>query len=290
MKSMTGYGRSECSIGNTKVSIEIKSINSKQLDLNLKIPAFFREKETEIRSLAARYLERGKIDIFMTIDTGNTLSQVSINKDLFKQYYQEIKSIADEMQLPVTEDLLPLILKMPEVSSVSAFSPEENQWGILVSAMEDALKLLDKSRETEGNALYEDFEKRISLIQEKSAQLETFEKERIEIIRQKITGTLQQWQENQTIDPNRFEQELIYYLERIDFTEEKIRLRKHCRYFLDTMKENLSNGRKLGFITQEIGREINTLGSKANHAIIQKLVVEMKDELEKIKEQLLNIL
>ena len=293
IKSMTGYGKAMAEIGDRKLNIEVKSLNSKQLDLALKLPSMFRDKEVEVRNLISQKLERGKVDMFISTEFTGEISGVSINLELAKKYHNELKVLQLELKEDCPEGLLSLIIKMPDVIQSAKDEPNENDWLLVRAGIENALALVEEFRSGEGKILGEDLRKRIELILQYVLEVEPFEQQRINDIREKMIRDFANYKADfngSAPDQNRFEQEMIYYLERLDITEEKIRLKKHCEYFLDTMDEVASQGKKLGFITQEIGREINTLGSKANQADIQKLVVQMKDELEKIKEQLMNIL
>lgn len=285
---MTGFGKAIKEIAGKKITVEIRSINSKQFDLNLRLPSSYREKESDIRKEILSTLERGKIDFLLFFEAAEATKKVTLDKAAAKAYYTEIKSLADELKLDPT-DILATLLKMPDVISAEREEPNENEWNGVKSAIGEAVAATDKFRIAEGKELEKDFKMRIGKIMELLEKIAACEGERMETIKMRITNNLAEVIPPEKTDKNRFEQELIYYLEKIDITEEKLRLKTHCDYFLTTMKED-SAGRKLGFITQEIGREINTIGSKANHAEIQRLVVQMKDELEKIKEQLLNIL
>jgi len=293
IRSMTGYGKAVAESGSRKFNIELKSLNSKQLDLALKLPGVLREKEAEIRNLISQKLERGKVDLFIGTESGMETAVISINHDLAKKYHEELKALQNELNEENPEGLLPIIIKMPDVIQSAKEELLEDDWLIVRAGIEQAIALMDEFRRGEGNILGDDLKKRIGLILSYLDGVEPFEKQRMTDIREKMIRDFANYKSDfngSAPDQNRFEQEMIYYLERLDITEEKIRLKKHCDYFLDTMEEGISQGKKLGFITQEIGREINTLGSKANQADMQKLVVQMKDELEKIKEQLMNIL
>lgn len=285
---MTGFGKATKENAGKKITVEIRSINSKQFDLNLRMPSNYREKESDIRKEILSTLERGKIDFLLFTEAAAPLKKISLDKEVAKAYYLEIKSLADELNLD-QKDILSSLLKLPEVISAEREDPDENEWGQIKAAFSEALTAADNFRITEGKELEKDFSMRIEKILELLEKIAACEGERMQTIKARISNNLAEVVPPDKTDKNRFEQELIYYLEKIDITEEKLRLKTHCDYFITTMKEN-SAGRKLGFITQEIGREINTVGSKANHAEIQRLVVQMKDELEKIKEQLLNIL
>jgi uncharacterized protein (TIGR00255 family) len=293
IRSMTGYGKAVAEFGDRKLTIEIKSLNSKQLDLAMKLPAMFREKELEVRNLISQKLERGKVDLFINTEITGGNAGISINHELARKYHSELKALLHEMKEDCPGGLLPLIIKMPDVLQSGREEMNENDWLLVRTGIEHAISLTEEFRAREGMVLDEDLRKRIALILNYLDETRPYEQKRIQDIRDKMIRDFSSYKgdfNGSAPDQNRFEQELIYYLERLDITEEKIRLQKHCDYFIETLDEHLSQGKKLGFITQEIGREINTLGSKANQADIQKLVVGMKDELEKIKEQLMNIL
>ncbi|MEI6124520.1 MAG: YicC/YloC family endoribonuclease [Bacteroidota bacterium] len=290
MKSMTGYGKAVCSLPDKKITIEIKSVNSKQLDINLRLPSVYREKEADIRNMASKILERGKVDIFVAIESMAANNNFSINKELAQKYFNDLKQLAEAIQLPLPNDMLSVVMRMPDVMKTQSEELDDEEWKQIMPALEQALANTDSFRKNEGEVLRRDMLQRVTLIEKNIPKIEAMEKQRLATIRQRILTNITAFVEQEKIDMNRFEQELIYYIEKIDFTEEKVRLQKHCSYFIDIIKEDAAHGRKLGFITQEIGREINTLGSKANDAAIQKMVIEMKDELEKIKEQLLNVL
>jgi uncharacterized protein (TIGR00255 family) len=294
IKSMTGYGKAVAEIPGRKYTFEVRSLNSKQSDVNLKIPGTLREKEIEIRNILLQRLERGKIDLFISTEATGEILNYSVNKELAKKYYTELKNLQVEFGEEELAGLLPLVLKMPEVIQSGEEEPGENEWGTIRSGISSAIEKLDAFRIHEGKILEEDLRFRTGLILTHLESIEPFEKDRITGLREKMARDFENFGKSNGLtvspDKNRFEEELIYYLEKMDITEEKVRLKKHCDYFLVTMDEPVSQGKKLGFITQEMGREINTLGSKAYDANIQKIVVQMKDELEKIKEQLGNIL
>lgn len=291
IKSMTGYGRGECSTADRKITVEIKSLNSKQLDLSARIPSMYREKEYEIRSSVAKAISRGKVDLFVGYENlqAGAVRSGSINVELFANYYNQIKTVAAEVGYDTAGDsLLSTILRMPDVLQTETVTVSEEEFAALLRAADEAIANITAFRVQEGAVLMADLLARVSTIEGLMNRVVPFEGERIETVRARIAENLEKVKVN--IDNNRFEQEIIYYLEKFDITEEKVRLKQHCDYFRTVAKETEGVGRKLGFIAQEMGREINTMGSKANHVEIQKLVVEMKDELEKIKEQLLNIL
>lgn len=283
--SMTGYGKATKMLPNKKITVEIKSLNSKTLDLNVRLPQFIREHEMTIRTLLSDSLMRGKIDLSIYVENESEVTNHQINVPVVKNYMQQINQL-DEA-IPSLE-LIKLALKFPETLKTERETLEEEDWGIVKEVLEEALQQIETFRVNEGDVLAKDFTLRINNIQQLLQSVEVFESERKTTLQNRLKTALEQLAVE--VDLNRFEQELIYYLEKLDITEEKVRLSNHLDYFLETMKDNNGNGRKLGFILQEIGREINTLGSKANHAGIQKSVVLMKDELEKIKEQCLNVL
>ena len=293
IKSMTGYGKAVLDITGRKLTIEIKTLNSKQLDLNLKIPGYFRDKEWEVRGLLTQRFERGKIDFFIGTEVTGEMLSYSINRSLAKKYHEELKTLASELQETSTEELLSIVLKMPDVMQTSRDELSDHDWVSIAAAIDDAMAQTDNFRINEGQVLDEDMKGRVNGILQLLEAIEPYEKRRIIDLRERLLRDFSKYKgdfNGSAPDQNRFEQELIYYLEKLDITEEKVRLLKHCHYFLETLTEAVSQGKKLGFVTQEMGREINTIGSKANDAEIQKIVVQMKDELEKIKEQLGNIL
>lgn len=292
VKSMTGFGKTTVETGNKRIVIEIKSLNSKQFDLSLRMPNLFKEKEMEIRSMVKEQLDRGKMEMNISYDStleGN--KDVSVNDSIVIKYFNQMMEVSEHLGFePDKNELLQTIMRFPDVLQVKAEELEENEWTILREGIKKALDEIDRFRIQEGKALIKDIVHRIELIQQLADQVPQFEVKRVEIIRQKLQEKISEWTDIKHIDQNRLEQELIYYLEKLDITEEKVRLANHCKYFIETAEKEDAPGRKLGFIAQEIGREINTMGSKANEHDIQKLVVRMKDELEKIKEQSLNIL
>lgn len=287
---MTGYGKAESELNGKKATVEIKTINSKQFDFLVRLPVIYKEKEIEIRTFLMNHLERGKIELVITTDSTADNENFSINTGLAKKYYQEISSLAKELGLEPGPDILQTILRLPEIMKTDERTVEESEWNFIFEAIKSAIQKCNESRRIEGEHLESDIKNRITTIANLLQQIEPWENVRIEKIRAKFRKDLASFLEDHAVDENRYEQEIIYYLEKIDITEEKVRLKKHCHYFIETMAEQDSNGKKLNFISQEIGREINTIGSKANYSDIQKLVVQMKDELEKVKEQLFNIL
>lgn len=289
VRSMTGYGKSTAILPGKTITIEIKSLNSKQFDLNLRLPSLLRERESDFRSLLSKSIERGKVDLSVSIDYTGAEIPTAINRPLALAYYNELKSLALETG-ETNSDLLSIVMKMPDITRQLREETSEKEWIEIFNSMNAAIAQFEEFRKHEGALLENDFKSRIKIIHELLEKIEPFEAERNRLFREKLRAGVAEFIENNTLDANRFEQEIIYYLEKLDITEEKVRLLKHCNYFDETLKEKDANGRKLSFITQEIGREINTIGSKANDASMQKLVVQMKDELEKIKEQLANIL
>jgi len=291
---MTGFGKATASPGGRTITIEIRTLNSKQLDINTRIPAIYRDKEAEIRNEISQVLERGKIDFMVTVDNDSDTSEFSLNRPLAKRIYSEISQLADELGITPGNEVISSILKMPDVLKAGRETPDETEWALVKTAIKEALELTDAFRMAEGELLGNDMSTRIRKILDLLVTIEPMESARIGNLRDRFQRNQEEFLEKTTrvdkFDENRFEQEIFWYLEKLDITEEKLRLRKHCDYFTDTLRSSESNGRKLGFITQEIGREINTLGSKAYDAGIQMIVVQMKDELEKIKEQVSNVL
>ncbi|MDD3668445.1 MAG: YicC family protein [Bacteroidales bacterium] len=288
IKSMTGYGKASANYNNKTLTIEIKTLNSKQIDLNLKLNASYRNKEIEIRNKIANILERGKVDCYVIKEFVDEAPNLNINTALFVSYYKQFEALADLVNAP-KEHLLHYIFQIPEINSCANKEIKQDEVDILFLLMDEALEQTDQYRLVEGKCLERDLLLRISLIGEKLLEINKFETLRIQQIKDKLLSKLNEL-DCQSLDMNRFEQEIIYYLEKLDITEEKTRLKQHLDYFVNTMNLPTSQGKKLGFIAQEIGREINTLGSKAQDANMQKIVVQMKDELEKIKEQILNVL
>lgn len=290
IKSMTGFGKSITEIPGKKITVEVRSLNSKSLDLNLRIPYIYKEKELELRSEVSKQIERGKVDLTVYTESTQESLPIAINKTLAKTYYQELKSLSEELN-ENSDNLLALVLKMPEVMKAEkeVIELDEAEWKHVKTAVDKAIEAFQGFRSDEGKILENEFKTRIGIIAKLLEEVLSSDAARIENIRTRIKNNIAELVEKEKIDENRFEQELIYYIEKLDITEEKLRLKTHLDYFTITMQEP-SCGRKLGFISQEIGREINTIGSKANDSTVQKLVVQMKDELEKIKEQLLNVL
>ncbi|HBY00995.1 MAG TPA: YicC family protein [Rikenellaceae bacterium] len=289
VQSMTGYGKAECLYNDIKIVVEIRSVNGKGSDVALKTQAIPREREYEVRQIISSALMRGSIDLFATVEYLTENSSRKINKDVFTSYYNQINEMNNSLPKKLSDDaLLGIILKMPDVLENNKKSDDTDIWEPLKQCIIDAISGLVEFRKAEGKKLDEEIRSRVAFIIEYLGKVESYESERTESVRQRITSRLEEIKGE--IDNNRLEQEIIYYLEKLDITEEKVRLTQHCKYFNETLDKEEYPGKKLGFIAQEIGREINTLGSKANHAEIQRWVVRMKDELEKIKEQSLNIL
>lgn len=289
LKSMTGFGKATCELEGKLVTVEVRSLNSKQTDINTKMHPLFRDKDVLLRNFVQNRLERGKIDIHVNYEVSENSKASRLNTGVVTDYTNQIKTLAGSNGLKVNEDIFAAILRMPDVLSIEKDKLSDAEWQKIEVTFHLALDELLKFREQEGLALEKDVLKRISKIEDLLSEVTPFEKQRIETTKQRITNSLNEIKADD-MDRNRFEQELIYYLEKLDITEEKVRLKNHLQYFAETVNTDGPVGKKLGFISQEIGREINTIGSKANNADIQKIVVLMKDELEKIKEQSLNIL
>ena len=286
---MTGFGKATGTFQNKKITVEVKSLNSKNLDLYLRMLPIYKEHELDLRKYLADQLDRGKIECNINVETNGEAKSYTINKELAARYYAEIEALGSELGIP-TDGALATILKMPEIFSSQTEESDPEEWNFIFDLAKQAVKKHQEFRAEEGAALYQEFKTRILNIKAAFEQVPQYEKARIDDIRTRIETNLEDFVGGSKVDKNRFEQELIYYIEKIDIAEEKQRLAKHLDYFLEIMDQPKSQGKKLGFIGQEIGREINTLGSKSYHPEMQKLVVEMKDELEKIKEQVLNTL
>lgn len=289
IRSMTGFGIAAVEFQQKTISVEIKSVNSKFFDLTLRLPPFYREKEMELRTDLSRFIERGKTEVTFSIESQESNKKTNINKPLVKAYLEEFKKIDTELNIS-TPNYLQLILMMPDVMINEKMVLAEDEWKAASNALSLAMNAFQSFRLSEGSAMEQDLRQHIETIKKGVKELAKYENTRIEIVRKRLEGSLEEFIQLNNIDRNRFEQELIFYIEKFDISEEKVRLGSHCQYFLQTMTEDSSAGKKLSFIAQEIGREINTIGSKANDAEMQKNVVILKDELEKIKEQVLNIL
>ena len=290
IKSMTGFGKVVVELPNKTINIEIRSVNSKSFDFYTRIPPYFREKEPEMRKLSQNILNRGKVELSISETHNDQSSSVEINTAVMKKHYEAIKGVAQELGLQTEADILGAIMRIPDVLHTAEKELDTDEWTKISQGVTDACLSMDAFRKTEGSALKKDFELRIEHIRNYKEEIVPFEESRISLLKGRFEKDLEKFLGQANVDRNRLEQEIIYYLEKLDITEEKVRLIQHLDYFLETLNEDQSQGKKLNFIGQEIGRELNTLGSKANHAQIQQIVVKMKDELEKIKEQMLNIL
>lgn len=285
IQSMTGFGKATLQLPNKKITVEIKSLNSKGLDLNVRIPSVYREMELDLRNQISNTLERGKIDFSLFIENIAEETATKVNVPIVKAYIaqlREVYALADETEL------IKMAVRMPDALKTEREEINENDWHLIQKIIVEALENIQSFRTSEGKTLETEFSNRIANIRNLMQETVALDSERIGTVKTRLRTAIDEL--NVTVDENRFEQELIFYLEKYDITEEKVRLENHLNYFLETISRNEANGRKLGFITQEMGREINTMGSKSNHAQMQKLVVQMKDELEKIKEQVLNVL
>jgi len=281
---MTGFGRAETVYQGTKITVDVKSLNSKNFDLNVKIPLKYKEKEFDIRKLLNDKILRGKVDCYINCESLEDNNDVKINQDVVKNYMSQLREVGSDA--PEFE-LLKMAVRMPEVLSTKSSELEEAEWKALLEVVQDSVARFIEFRETEGNQLAEEIEKIVENIEYNLSQVAQYEEERIQPIKDRYQAALKNFE---NVDETRYYQEMVYFVEKLDISEEKVRLSQHIKYYLEVMKNEDFNGKKLGFIAQEMGREINTLGSKANHSEIQKLVVEMKDDLEKIKEQTLNVL
>lgn len=284
IQSMTGYGKTVLQLPTKKITVELKSLNSKNLDLNVRIPSYYREKELDLRKKLASSLERGKIDFSIYIESNGGEVSSKVNENTVKEYMNQLRNIVDANDV----ELLKIAVRLPDTLKTEREELDEEEWGEIINSINGSIVEINKYRSDEGLVLLNDFVLRISNIENLLNQVIELDPQRIEHVKDKLKKGIEELEAK--VDQNRFEQELIYYIEKLDITEEKVRLKNHLDYFKMALKSDDSNGKKLGFITQEIGREINTIGSKANFADMQKLVVQMKDELEKIKEQNLNVL
>lgn len=289
VKSMTGFGKGEATLQNKRITVEIRSLNSKQLDLSLRLPAVYRQSEYELRNVIARTIQRGKVDVFVSVESQSVETSARINREVFREYLRQMNDTLAFAGIDADYDaILPVIMRLPDVVATEFEAISEEEHAALIAAAEAAAAQLDAFRTQEGAILIADLLRRVELIERYRDEVVPFEKARTETIRTRILDNLAKLPVE--VDRNRLEQEMIFYLEKLDITEEKVRLTNHCKYFREVAAGEEGAGRKLGFIAQEMGREINTMGSKANESNIQILVVKMKDELEKIKEQVLNIL
>ena len=289
IRSMTGFGKGEATCANKKFRVELRSLNSKQLDLSIKIPSKYRAAEAEVRNIITRELQRGKVDCFVSLESAVAETSAHINTEAFKAYADELRRACAEVSLKVDDSaLMQSLLRLPDVVTTEEREVSAEEISSIVEAAKSAAAELNAFRVQEGRILIADLLKRIDLIEKYRHEVEPFESARVDTIKNRIRENIEKLQLE--VDNNRLEQEMIFYIEKLDITEEKVRLDNHCRYFREVAAEEEAAGRKLGFIAQELGREINTMGSKSNEANMQRLVVKMKDELEKIKEQVLNIL
>lgn len=282
--SMTGFGRAETVFEGKKITIDIKSLNSKNFDLNVKIPLRYKEKEFDVRKLLNDKILRGKVDCYISCESLEDSNEVTINQDIVKNYIEQLRSVASDA--PEFE-YLKMAVRMPDVLSTKSSELEDDEWKALLEVVQESVDRFIEFRQTEGNQLAEEIEKIVQNIEYNLSEVAQYEEERIQPIKDRYLSALKNFE---NVDETRYYQEMVYFVEKLDISEEKVRLSQHIKYYLEVMKNEDFNGKKLGFIAQEMGREINTLGSKANHSEIQKLVVEMKDDLEKIKEQTLNVL
>lgn len=288
--SMTGFGKATCELENKKISIEIKSLNSKQLDIFTRVPGVYKEKDLEIRSLISKMLKRGKVEFNLFVENLGGESNTRINKNVVLKYVDQIRDVSKESKLKEPDDFFSIILRLPDALKTELQQIDEAEWASIKASINKALEQLIKFRDQEGESLYKDLVSNIESIKQHAQEVIPYESERVANLRVRLADNLNELAGRVDYDKDRFEQELIYYIEKFDINEEKVRLANHLSYFLETLNMNEAVGKKLGFIAQEIGREINTMGSKANHNDIQKLVILMKDDLEKIKEQVLNVL
>jgi uncharacterized protein (TIGR00255 family) len=288
LQSMTGYGKATQHYNDKQITVEIKSLNSKQMDISTRLPQPFKEKELELRRTITQELERGKVDFAISVSTTVSTASSQINAGVFNDYYLQIKQIAEQSNLPLPDDLFGIVLRLPDVLKSEEQQLDETEWEAVQATTLDAIALLKEFRVQEGASLEKVFSSKIANIEQLLESVSPYEQERLEKVKNRLREGLQSLSEN--FNPDRFEQELIFYIEKLDVNEEKHRLKNHLDYFKETLASEDNPGKKLGFITQEMGREINTLGSKANHSEMQKIVVLMKDELEQIKEQVLNVL
>lgn len=289
IQSMTGFGKSSVELEKRKITVEIKSLNSKQSDIFVRLPNVYKEYEMEVRNFLSRELIRGKIDFLIYVENIGTETSTQLNQSLLEGYYNQIKESSDKLGIALPQDWFSVLLRLPDVLKHEQQEVNEEEWKAVMKAIEEATTQLQSFRNQEGKMLENLFEEKIKNISSLLSDIEPHETERVEKIKIRITEALQKI-EDFDYDKNRFEQEMIYYIEKLDINEEKSRLTNHLSYFLETMGQNAGQGKKLGFIAQEMGREINTMGSKSNHAEMQQIVVRMKDELEQIKEQVLNVL
>lgn len=290
VQSMTGFGKATCEYGNKKIVVEIKSLNSKQLDVSTRISGLYREKDIEIRNELSQQLERGKIEFALYVDNSGKESVAQINQSVVESYYQQIKQLSVNLGIDVPANWFEVLLRLPDTMKTETIEVEDEEWLEIRKTIALAIAQLKEFRTQEGKSLENVFVSKINHIAELLDEVAPYEQERVEKIKMRLEENLQALSDKIDYDKNRLEQELIFYIEKLDVNEEKVRLKNHLNYFIETMNHENSPGKKLGFIAQEIGREVNTLGSKSNHSEMQKIVVLMKDDLEQIKEQVLNVL
>ena len=290
IQSMTGFGKATCEYGNKKIVVEIKSLNSKQLDVSTRISGLYREKDIEIRNELSQKLERGKIDLSLYVDNSGKESVTQINQSVLEAYYEQIRTLSVNLGIEVPSNWFEVLLRLPDTMKTETVEMDDNEWVEIKKAIVLAIEQLTEFRIQEGKSLEGVFNAKIAHIGQLLEETAPYEMERVEKIKARLEENLQALSDKIDYDKNRLEQELIFYIEKLDVNEEKVRLRNHLDYFIETMQHEKSPGKKLGFIAQEIGREINTLGSKSNQSEMQKIVVLMKDDLEQIKEQVLNVL
>ena len=290
IKSMTGFGKATCELPSKRIIIEIKSLNSKQLDINTRLPNLYREKDLAIRNETGQKLQRGKIDVTFYLESMMPDKISQVNEEVISEYHDQLKHVAEKLGISDNTDFLRIIMPLPDTMKSAQPELDEEEWKVVQEGLNKAIEQLDDFRKQEGESMLQDVKQHSRNIRRLLEQITPFEKQRTEKIKVRIRESLDELALNGNVDENRFEQELIYYIEKLDISEEKVRLKNHIDYFEETLEEEGPVGKKLGFISQEMGREINTLGSKASDSDIQRLVVNMKDDLEKIKEQILNIL
>ncbi len=287
---MTGFGKAEFEVNNKKITIEIKSLNSKQIDINTRTPALYREKDIIIRKTLSEKLSRGKVDFNIYVENLGDESNSKINEPILKSYFEHLSIISNELNVTVDNSTLQAAMRLPDIVKTEYETLDKSEWNIIFENIQKAIVDINSFREQEGRSLETDILGNVNSINDLLKDIEPFEKQRIEAVRERLIENLENLKLNGKVDENRFEQELIFYLEKLDINEEKVRLANHCEFFVETANQSVSSGKKLGFISQELGREINTIGSKANETNIQRIVVQMKDHLERVKEQLLNVL
>lgn len=290
IQSMTGFGKASGDIHGKKVVVEVKSLNSKQIDISTRIAGLYREKDIEIRNELSQTMERGKVDFALYIDNSGKEAVTQINTSILQSYYEQIQGLSQQLNIPEPANWYEVLLRLPDVMKSDSQELDEDEWLSVQELIRTAVKDLKTFRKQEGKSLEKVFRDRIAHISDLLLEIEPYEKERVDKIKTRLEENLASLADKIEIDKNRLEQELIFYIEKLDVNEEKVRLRNHLSYFIETIEKESNPGKKLGFIAQEIGREINTLGSKSNHSEMQKLVVLMKDDLEQIKEQVLNVL